>query len=306
MTTYIGIDVGGTNLRLGVVENGVVIEEMRLHANFSAICKQYAADVAWQQILDITARLIKSALSQYPNITAVGIGFPGFIDPLTQTIIQSPNLPGLAHADLAADLAAIINLPLIVENDALAAAYGEFCSVQASVVQKNMLYIGLGTGVGGGLILNGKPYAGEHGMSMEIGHIITVPGGRRCGCGNLGCMEQYASASGVALSYSELVGVSITADAIAQLARNGDINALQAYATAGVNLAIVVAHMIKILDVSLVMIGGGMSQAWDLLSPSFQRTLDAQLIPVLRNKIELRVSTSGDQAGIIGAALLCV
>jgi glucokinase len=304
MSTYIGLDIGGTNLRLGVVANGVVIEEMRLQANFSAICKQHTADVAWQQILDITASLIKSALRKHPAATAVGIGFPGFIDPLTQTIIQSPNLPGLANVNLGADLAAIINLPVIVENDALAAAYGEFRSVQASVAQKNMLYIGLGTGVGGGLILNGKPFGGEHGMAMEVGHIITVADGRLCGCGNYGCMEQYASASGVALSYAELTGVNTSADAIATLARNGDLHALQAYSTAAINLALACTHMVKILDISLILIGGGMSQAWDLLSPSFQRTLDDQLIPVSRTNIDLKLSTSGDQAGIIGAALL--
>lgn len=304
MTTYIGIDVGGTNLRLGVVKEGVVLEEMRLHANFSAICKQHAADVAWFQILDITASLIKSALRKYPTVTAVGIGFPGFIDPLTQTIIQSPNLPGLLNVDLSADLAAMINLPVMVENDALAAAYGEFFSVQGSAEQKNMLYIGLGTGVGGGLILNGRPFAGEHGMSMEIGHIITVPNGRLCGCGNFGCMEQYASATGVVLTYAELTGVDASADEIAKFAREGDVHAVQAYSLAAINLAVVCAHMVKILDIGLFLIGGGMSQAWDLLSPSFLRTLDDQLIPVLRTKIELRVSTSGDQAGIIGAALL--
>ena len=304
MSTYIGIDVGGTNLRLGVVANGVVIEEMRLQANFSAICKQHAASIAWQQILDITASLIKSALRRHPAVTAVGIGFPGFIDPLTQTILHSPNLPGLVNVNFGTDLAAIINLPVIVENDALAAAYGEFCAVRASVTQKNMLYIGLGTGVGGGLIVNGKPFAGEHGMAMEIGHIITVPAGRLCGCGNFGCMEQYASASGVALSYAELTAVNTTADAIATLARGGDLHALQAYSMAADNLAIACAHMIKILDVSLVLIGGGMSQAWDLLSPSFQRTLEDQLIPLSRSHIDLRLSTSGDQAGMIGAALL--
>ena len=155
-------------------------------------------------------------------------------------------------------------------------------------------------------MLNGQPYAGQHGMSMEIGHMITVPNGRLCGCGNHGCMEQYASASGVAISYQEATSKTNTADAIATLARAGDTAAINAYETAGLNLANAVSHIVKVLDVRLIVIGGGMSQAWGLLAPAFQRALDAALIPVLRGKIEIIVSTSGDQAGIIGAALLSV
>lgn len=298
----IGIDVGGTNLRLGVLDNNVVIDEIRLQANFSEICKNNSANIAWIKILEIIANLIKVALNKYPNISSVGIGFPGFIDPATQKITQSPNLPGLLNADLSGDLSQMIHLPVVVENDALVAAYGEFCSMKSA--EKNLIYIGLGTGVGGGLIVNGKPFSGQHGMAMEVGHIITVPGGRLCGCGNHGCMEQYASASGVALSYAELTGAAITADAIAILARTGDANAIQAYAIAGLNLAIALAHIIKTLDIRLILIGGGMSQAWDLMSQSFQKTLDAALIPALRGKTKVRISTTDDQAGIIGAALL--
>jgi len=298
----IGIDVGGTNLRLGVLDDNLVIEEMRLQANFSEICKHNTADIAWVKILEITANLIKVALNKYPKVSSVGIGFPGFIDPAIQKITQSPNLPGLLNADLSGDLSQMIHLPVVVENDALVAAYGEFCSLNPA--ERDLIYVGLGTGVGGGLILNGKPFAGQYGMAMEIGHIITVPGGRLCGCGNHGCMEQYASASGVVLSYATLTGAAITADAIAILARTGDTYAIQAYASAGLNLAIALAHIIKVLDIRLILIGGGMSHAWDLMSQSFQKTLDAALIPVLRGKIEVRISNTGDQAGIIGAALL--
>ena len=298
----IGMDVGGTNLRLGVLQAGVVIEEMRVAANFSEICKTHHPDDAWQQILTISAGLIMAAVKKHPKIRAVGIGFPGFIDPVTQKIAQSPNLPGLLDVDLSADLSALIGLPVIVENDALVAAYGEFCSLNGAY--SDLIYVGLGTGVGGGLVLNGRPYAGQHGMSMEIGHMITVPNGRLCGCGNHGCMEQYASASGVAISYQEATSKTNTADAIATLAQSGDLAAINAYESAGLNLANAVAHIVKVLDVRLIVIGGGMSQAWGLLAPAFQCALDAALIPVLRGKIEIRISTSGDQAGIIGAALL--
>ncbi|MGZ8258164.1 MAG: ROK family protein, partial [Methylotenera sp.] len=268
MTMLIGVDIGGTNLRLGVLDNDLVIEEMRFQANFSEICKNNLSDAAWIKILEVTANLIKSALKKYPNVSSVGIVFPGFIDPITQKITQSPNLPGLLNADLIGDLSQMIHLPVTVENDALAAAYGEFSSLSSA--ERDLIYVGLGTGVGGGLILDGKPFAGQHGMSMEIGHIITVPYGRLCGCGNHGCMEQYASASGVALSYAELTGITIPADEIAIRARAGDDHAIQAYLIAGLNLATALAHIVKVLDIRLILIGGGMSQAWDLMSQSFQ------------------------------------
>lgn len=314
MTKLIGIDVGGTNLRLGVLDNGLVIDDMRFQANFSEICKKNHADIAWHKILEVTANAINEMLKKHPDVRAIGIGFPGFIDPKSQSILQSPNLPGLLNVDLSAALSAIIKLPVLVENDALVAAYGEFRSlnmtnktitteINPDAIQ-DLIYVGLGTGVGGGLILNAKPFAGQYGMAMEIGHIITVPNGRLCGCGNRGCMEQYASATGVALSYQELTGQNITVDAIASLARTGDVNAINAYASAGFNLATVIANIIKVLDIRVILIGGGMSQAWDLMADVFNATLNVALIPVLRGQVEVKISNTGDQAGIIGAALL--
>lgn len=324
-----GIDVGGTNLRLGILDTGILntaisdtafsnssllIDDIRFQANFSEICKNNPADIAWHKILEVTANAINEMLKKHPKVSAIGIGFPGFIDPKTQKILQSPNLPGLVNVDLSADLSALVNLPVLVENDALVAAYGEFSSLNLAdkstdteVIKEtvqDLIYVGLGTGVGGGLILNGQPFGGQHGMAMEIGHMITVPNGRLCGCGNRGCMEQYASATGVALSYQELTGQNITVDAIASLARAGDVNAINAYASAGFNLATAMANILKVLDVRVILIGGGMSLAWDLMTDVFNATLNAALIPVLRGRVEVKISSTGDQAGIIGAALL--
>ena len=177
MTRLIGIDIGGTNLRVGVVEYTnnklLLIEETRFQADFSDYCKSHAADVAWQKILSTIALAVSSVHKKYPDILAVGIGFPGFIDPITQTISQSPNLPGLRNVDLSNDLSQLIQLPVITENDALAAAYGEYMSLGNGL--KNIIYLGLGTGVGGGLIINGLPFQGQHGVAMEVGHIITQP-----------------------------------------------------------------------------------------------------------------------------------
>ena len=311
MTVIIGIDVGGTNLRLGVVECGEsrrmparLLDEMRFHADFSGLCQQHRDDPehAWCAILDTIAQAVAAVRVRHPQVAAVGIGFPGFIDPDTQRISLAPNLPGLRNVDLSADLSALIQLPVITENDALAAAYGEFVMVEKPV--KNLIYLGLGTGVGGGLILNQQPFQGQHGVAMEVGHIIVVPEGRLCGCGNKGCMEQYASASGVALTYQEMTAEYCSAAEIASRAHAGDQQAGAAYKLAGESLAQALAHILKVMDVTDIVVGGGMSAGWDLMQQAFAARLDQDMIPALRGKVNVHISSMGDQAGMIGAALL--
>ena len=302
MALSMGIDVGGTNLRIGVFSGLQRIDEARFQADFSQICKQNIPSQAWQKILSVTASAIQSVLAQHADVQTIGIGFPGFIDPKNQVIVQSPNLPGLQNVNLAADLSAKIGKKVIIENDANAAAYGEYCL--AGKPATGLIYIGLGTGVGGGLIYANKPFAGEHGCAMEIGHIIIEASGRKCGCGNQGCMEQYASASGVAITYFNKTQQQLSAQKIADLANEGDINALEAYRLAGESLAIALAHILKVIDVPNVTIGGGMSQAWPLMQAAFDARLKADLIPVLRGKISVKISSANDTAGMLGAAML--
>ena len=305
----IGVDIGGTNLRVGVVDEMKLVYQHRAHADFSLLCKTHPADIAWQEIISITISALQKALHEFPQVSSVGIGFPGFIDPINGKITQSPNLPGLRDVDLATTLTHAIKRPVIVENDALAAAYGEYClDGNAS----SMIYIGLGTGVGGGLIVGGKPFPGQHGFAMEIGHIIVEPAmslngrlnGRLCGCGNYGCLEQFASASGVTLSYHLATGNILSTDKIAALAVAGDFDAVDAYNLAGASLAQALAHIAKVVDIGEVVIGGGMSLAWPLMGAACNQRLQTDLIPVLRDKLNIRISSSSDHAGIIGAALL--
>lgn len=298
----IGVDVGGTNLRVGVVHQHRVVWEQRVQADFAAFCRGRTPAVALDFILDTLTGAIQETRARYRQVTAVGIGFPGFIDPVRNVVSQSPNLPGLLDVDLVGPLSKALGLPVIVENDALAAAYGEFI---AGKHPDNTVYLGLGTGVGGGVILDGRAFPGSHGVSMEVGHIIIEPGGRLCGCGNRGCLEQYASASGVALTYAELKGANgLDAALIAALAGEGDALAIAAYQRAGDALAQGLATILKVLDVSRVIIGGGMSLSWHLMKPAFDKRLEADLIPALRGRVEVCISEAGDQAGIIGAAML--
>ena len=303
MALRIGVDIGGTNLRVGVVDALEIVHETRSHADFANICKTNSADIAWQEIIATTSAVLNTVLAQYPAVASIGIGFPGFINPQNGHVAQSPNLPGLLNVDLAGDLSKKINRPVIVENDALAAAFGEY-QLMKIPVNEGLIYMGLGTGVGGGLIQSGHAIVGEHGYAMEVGHIITTPNGRLCGCGNHGCLEQYASATGISKSYEELAGEHLAAHEIAALAAQGNANAQQAYEIAAKALAQSLAHILKVLDVKRVVIGGGVSQAWGLMEASFNQQLNADLIPVLRGRVQVDISSTGDKAGIVGAALL--
>jgi glucokinase len=309
MALAVGIDVGGTNLRIGVFEGLKLIDETHFQADFSQFCKDHTPDEAWQKILNVTANAIQTVLQKHPDVSAIGIGFPGFIDPNTQLIAQSPNLPGLKNVNLVADLSQIIGKKakikqIVVENDANAAAYGEYCL--AGQPAGGLVYLGLGTGVGGGLIVDGKPYAGQHGCAMEVGHIIIESNGRQCGCGNKGCMEQYASASGVAISYFNATQKQFTAYQIAELAKNKDEAAIEAYELAANALAQTLASIAKVIDVSNVVIGGGVTGAWKLMERPFNARLEADLIPVLCGKISVKISPANDTAGMLGAAMLAL
>jgi glucokinase len=305
MAISVGIDVGGTNLRVGVFSGLTLIDETRFQANFSQLCKEHAPNEAWKKILTITSNAIQAIIAKHPDVEAIGIGFPGFINPQTQTIAQSPNLPGLKNVNLASDLSLLIGKRIVVENDANVAAYGEYCLLGKP--EGGLVYLGLGTGVGGGFIdTSGRLYSGQHGVAMEVGHIIIEPNGRQCGCGNNGCMEQYASASGVAISYFNATQKQLTAHQIAELAKEGDKNAIEAFDLAANALAQTLASIAKVIDIKNVVIGGGMSHAWALMQNAFDTRLNADLIPVLRGKILVKTSDANDTAGILGAAMLAL
>lgn len=299
---FIGIDVGGTNFRLGIVQDLHVVWEKRFQADFSGVCRRHSAVEALEIITATLNDAVAEARIAYPAIRGIGIGFPGFIDPTTRQVISSPNLPNLSNADIVTPLEGRSGLHVVLENDASAAAYGEFALSQKS--DGELIYMGLGTGVGGGLILQSKLHGGVHGVAMEVGHITVERGGRLCGCGNHGCLEQYASTNGVVQTYAELTGKTLSAYDIALAAQQNDHAAVQAFERAGEYLASALAHIAKVVDVGDVVVGGGMSASWPLMQAAFDQRLQEDLIPALRGKVKVRLSQAQDQAGIIGAAML--
>ncbi|RLL53704.1 ROK family protein [Mariprofundus sp. EBB-1] len=307
MQHILAADIGGTNLRLAITDQtGKILDESRVQAELS-LHNAASKRAAEAHIITTISHGIHTFLKQSSyRANSIGIGFPGFFHGQTGVLASSPNLPLLHDFRLAELLSNSIDKPVAVQNDALCAAIGEH-RFGAGQGQNNLLHITLGTGVGGGLILNHKPYGGEHGMAMEFGHLCVeraVGNSRPCGCGNTGCLESYASASAVIQIYQEKTGLRCSAKDIYHKARSGDDVAQRILTQAGTYLGMAIAETIKLLDISTITVSGGLSGAWPIIHPALIESLDANLIPPLKGKTTVLQSTLADNAGLLGAAAI--
>ncbi len=293
-------DVGGTHVRAAVVSTqGKLTQQHRSQIELGD------RDMTEKQLLDRLADFLSRILEEAPGVKTIGIGFPGFFVGNSGVLIASPNLPTLHKVDIARKLSRQLKVAVHVQNDALCAAIGEH-AYGAGRGATNLLHVTLGTGIGGGLIINNAPYTGEGGMATEFGHLRVASGdaARGCGCGGSGCVEAHASATAIASIYGELTGIRTDSEDIYSRANQGDIRAAETIQGAGRKLGIALAQAIKLLDIHTITISGGLSNAWTLLYPPMLSTLNSELIPPLRGKISVLRSTLGDNAGILGAALI--
>jgi glucokinase len=293
-------DVGGTNIRAAIItSHGEIVQE--LHSRISLGDR----NISENDLIEKLSALFDEIIREHGSISAIGIGFPGFFPGNSGILVSSPNLPQLHNVNLTGKLSEVLNIPVSVQNDALCAAIGEH-RFGAGKGSPNLLHITLGTGIGGGLILNDAPYTGEGGMAMEFGHLRVVDSGspRRCGCSGSGCVEAYASATAVSERYFELSGIQTDARDIYERACRGDSQAIGIIESAGHYLGMAVAEAIKLLDIHTVTISGGLTGAWPLLHPAIVSSLDTNLIPPLKGKISVLKSTLDDTAGLLGAAAL--
>lgn len=299
MSTILAADIGGTNIRAAIINGeGEIAQQMRSQAAFG--------DRNTSQE-DLVARLSDffSDIIQNNSISAVGIGFPGFFLGDSGVLVSSPNLPKLHMVELASELSSALAIPVHIQNDALCAAIGEH-RFGAGKGSANLLHVTLGTGVGGGLILDQRPYTGENGMAMEFGHLTVAHdnNARSCGCGGLGCVEAYASATAISARYAEKTAKQTDAKNIYQFARKGDKQAISLIESTGHYLGIALAQAIKLLDIHTVTISGGLTGSWPLLHPAIILAMNANLIPPLKGKINVLKSTLDDNAGLLGAAAI--
>jgi glucokinase len=308
MSLACGIDVGGTKIAGGVVdEHGTIVEELQVVSP--------ATDVP--AIEEAIEKLVTDLRSRHP-IEAVGVGAAGYIDKARAVVLFAPNL-AWRDLDLKADLERTLGLPVIVENDANAAAWGEF-QYGAGHDVDDLLLVTVGTGVGGGVVLDGALYRGAFGVGAEIGHMRVVPDGILCGCGNRGCFEMYASGSALvrearaaaragSLLAADLLDRAggdpdaITGPLVTAAAREGDAFAVEQLASLGRWLGEGIASLAAVLDPAVVVIGGGVSEADELLLGPARAAVGAQLTGRgYRPRLEIRRARLGNRAGLIGAA----
>jgi glucokinase len=308
MTLACGIDVGGTKIAGGVVdEAGSVVEELQVTSPATDV---HAIEAAIEKLV--------TELATRHQIEAVGVGAAGYIDKSRSVVLFAPNL-ALRDLDLKADLETTLGLPVVVENDANAAAWGEF-QFGAGHDVDDLLLVTVGTGVGGGVVLDGSLYRGAFGVGAEIGHMRVVPDGIRCGCGNRGCFEMYASGSALvrearaAVRAGSLLAAdlldraggdvdAITGPLITEAAQDADPFALEQLASVGRWLGEGIASLAAVLDPAVVVIGGGVSAADDLLLEPVRQAFATQLTGRgHRPMLEIRKARLGNRAGLIGAA----
>ncbi|MDX8406434.1 MAG: ROK family protein [Mariprofundus sp.] len=295
MPVILAADIGGTNVRAAIIDAaGAILHEQRVAALLSA------PDLQANAMIDMIADIFRPMLDN--TIVAIGLGFPGFFRGSSGILAASPNLPNISELALADALHAALGIPVAAQNDALCAAIGEH-RFGAGKDAQNLLHITLGTGVGGGLILHNQPWTGEHGMAMEFGH-LRVANERLCGCGLHGCLETYASATAVSRLYAEQTGAQLSAAAIYDNACTGDTQAIRVIEQAGHYLGAAIAEAIKLLDIHTITISGGLTGAWAMLHPALMNSLNERLIPPLRNTVTVHATTLGDQAGLLGAAVI--
>ncbi|WP_340538640.1 ROK family glucokinase [Nocardioides sp. GXZ039] len=301
-----GIDVGGTKIAGAVVDaEGHVLEEQRVTSP--------ATDA--EAVEDAIARLVGDLGSRH-RIEAVGIGAAGYVDSGRRIVMFAPNV-AWRDEDLGREIHERVGLPVVVENDANAAAWGEF-TFGAATDADDMLMITVGTGVGGGIVIDGALYRGASGSAAEIGHLRVVPEGLPCGCGNRGCLEQYASGSALvrdtrALAHTPEAAAllaraggdpeAIDGPTITAAAAAGDAFARNRVAEAGRWLGEAIASLTAVLDPGVIVIGGGVSEAGDLLLDPAREAFARELTGRGHRPVpEIRAASLGNRAGVIGAA----
>ena len=238
-------------------------------------------------------------------LRGVGIGVPGFIDIQAGVVVGSSNLPGFNDFPVRDHIQKQLGIPIILENDATAAALGEKW-IGAGQNVKDLILLTLGTGIGGGVITDGKILHGSHGMAGEFGHMTVYPDGNPCGCGNNGCLEKHASATAIAAMGRMMhFGVEInTAEDVFNLAKAGNERAHWVFQSVGRALGIALASLINAFNFPLYLLSGGPLPAWDYFAPSMLEEVRKRSFTFARTGTRIEKAVLGGDAGLLGAAYL--
>lgn len=305
----VGVDFGGTKMLGALVDpGGQIIAEKRVSTPHEG-----------EVLLDAMAALVRSLEARATGpVIGVGVGAAGLVD-RKGVLHYGPNVGGVTQVPIRAGLQHRLSGQRVeVDNDATAATWGE-CLVGAGVGVREMALVTLGTGIGGGIVVDGRLFRGEQGFAAEVGHMTIVADGVRCACGKAGCWESYASGSALGRlardaaahgrvgQITELVGAidDIRGEHVTDAAREGDPEAQAVLRDFARWVAVGIANLIAILDPQVVVLGGGMAEDLDLLLDDLRRDLDSLVFGASqRPKVPVIPATLGEHAGVIGAAML--
>ena len=309
MGLSIGIDVGGTKVLGGVVdESGVVLARAR----------KDTPRQGGKALTQTIAETVKELMAQH-KVKSVGVSAAGFVSSDRKTMLATPNIADWNDVDLDSELKSLIGLPIVIENDANAAAWGE-AKFGAGRNQNHMMMLTVGTGIGGGIVVDGQLYRGAFGTAAEFGHMRVVPEGHICGCGARGCFEQYASGNALLRHAREAINASpevarnllsrsdgtvagLTGQIITQAAQEGDPIALAAFNTTGQWLGAGIASLAVLLDPACVVIGGGVIDAGEILLAPTRESLERTMPFAGKHPYpELIAAELGNDAGLVGVA----
>ena len=310
----IGVDIGGTSVKLGLVsEKGKVL----LRNSFLTPKGSGRKELLDKLVTRITL-LKKEAKFRKLKLAGVGIGAPGPIDVERGFVYLFPNIPGWENTPLKKILKEKIKMPVFVDNDANAMAWGEFC-FGAGRGAKNIIALTLGTGIGGGLVIDGKLFHGPHYSAAEIGHMVVDPSGPLCGCGNRGCIETFVG-NGYFVkdveAHLKTGGVSILNDwvykkrreltpkLVQEAARKGDKLSQAQWVKTGNILGMALAGLVNILNPERIILGGGMAQAASPIFEPVKAAIKKKAFPIATRFVKVLPATLGTDAGLIGAAAL--
>lgn len=299
----IAVDLGGTNVR------GVVIDA---HGSISSRISRPTPDRSNAvELLDTFAQLVGDLKGQADDIGVVSVAAAAVLDKRDARKTKWPNIPALADVDFPAEIEKRTGLKVLIENDATAAAIGEHW-LGAAKGSEHAICITLGTGVGGGIISNGKPVFGAIGTAGEIGHICLDINGPKCGCGSNGCLEQYSSGTAIVRIVRELFEEfpdstlrsrsTFEPKDVFEAGKSGDTASVRAFEIAGTSLGTALAGLINVLDPEVIVITGGVAAAWELFIEATWREVRYRAFQQPAENVKIVRGALGDDAGVIGAA----
>jgi len=303
---YIGIDLGGTNIKGGLVD-----DEGKIVYN---VIVPTEAKLGWSRVLDNIKKVVSQFIERN-GVKAIGIGVPGPVDFKNGVVRSMPAISDAKDINVVNELVKEFGIPVFVDNDANNFAIGELV-FGAAKGKREVIGITLGTGIGGGIIINRELYRGANYYAGEVGHIVIVPNGVQCNCGKFGCWEAYGSATAMikkALSYksrkiltklSEYPDERIDAKLIIDLAKNGDEFCMNIVDEAFKYIGLGIASLVNIFNPEMVVIGGGVSLAGEFLLSRVRNYAMENIMPPLREGLEIVLARSGNNAGILGSAAL--